>query len=85
MRIYLIACLTLCIITLIIIAAAYVEHKRNQAEILRLKAEVVKLRKYTHYQQSQIENLREHNGNLYDENNGLKRTMALNNIPDFPR
>ena len=83
MKIYIIAGLILCGITLMIIVAAYMEHRRMQAEIRKLKSEIVTLRKYTHYQQTQIESLREHNGKLYDENLGLKCSAMLKNIPDF--
>ena len=83
MKIYIIAGLVLCGITLTIIVAAYIEHKRMQAKIRKLESEIVTLRKYTHYQQKQIDSLREHNGNLYDENLGLKCSALLKNIPDF--
>ncbi len=83
MKIYTIAGLILCGITLTIIVAAYIDHKRMQAEIRNLKSEIVTLRKYTRYQQTQIESLREHNGKLYDENLGLKCSAMLKNIPDF--
>jgi predicted nucleic acid-binding Zn-ribbon protein len=71
--------------SIVILIVALINHNSKQAEIDQLTKEVTKLRKYTRYQQKQIEDLREHNGNLYDENLGLKNTMVRSNIPSFDK
>lgn len=83
MRIFIICCLILSGSALAVIVSAFIEHKKTQKLITELKKEGEKLRRYTRYQQKQIDDLREHNGKLYDENLELKRTMTLMNIPDF--
>ena len=83
MDIFKIGCLVSCGLALVIIIASFIEHRRNVVEIQQLRKENEKLRKYNRYQQKQIEGLREHNGNLYDENLELKCSAILSNIPDF--
>jgi hypothetical protein len=72
-----------CVITMVTIVVTTSIIRHLKSKIFALQLESTKYRNYTRYQQKVIEGLKEHNGNLYDENNSLKCRMNLENIPDF--
>jgi len=75
-----------CGITIAVAITAIFVIRHLIAKISTLQLDVNKYYNYVHYQQKVIAGLREHNGNLYDENATLKNNMAvLNNIPDFSK
>ncbi len=75
-----------CGITIAVAITAVFIIRHLLAKITILQLDVNKYRNYVRYQQKTIDGLREHNGNLYDENATLKNNMAtLNNIPDFSK
>lgn len=84
LKIAIIGCLVMSGVSIALIILSAIEHKRAAMQIDALIRDNEKLRRHNRYQQKEIESLREHNGNLYDENAVLKNNIGiLNNIPDF--
>lgn len=80
-----IICLVLCIASLTALAIMTRVCTNAYKQIKQLKVQNETYKRHNRYQQKQIESLREHNGNLFDENMDLKCTLAMNNIPDFSK
>lgn len=86
LKIAIIGCLVMSGVSIALIVLSIIEHKRAAMQIDVLIKDNEKLRRHNRYQQKVIDGLREHNGNLYDENATLKNNIAvLNNIPDFSK
>lgn len=78
--IFSVASILMCSLALVV---AFYGRKQLVKRIEFLEKQNETLKRHNRYQQKQIEGLREHNGNLYDENLGLKCTMVMQNIPDL--